>query len=157
SKVDGGFSLIPNGGIGPNAPVGYRNISNVRFNTFSFYDTTRPQKQYTIDGSKFFDMGNMNHELKFGFGYRDTPGTSLSGWPGPVQGYFRDRTDAYCNSRGITGTAPCYTAYLYRDSLKTYEQKYTDFYVGDTILMGNLTVQAGLRWDTQKERNAATS
>ncbi|HEY8132980.1 MAG TPA: carboxypeptidase regulatory-like domain-containing protein [Thermoanaerobaculia bacterium] len=157
SKVDGGFSLIPNGGIGPSAPVGYRDINNVRYNTFSLYDTTRPQKQYRLDGSKFFDMGNMNHELKFGFGYRDTPVTSLSGWPGPVQGYFRDRSDAYCTSRGITGAGSCYTAYLYRDSLKTYSEKYNDFYAGDTILMGNLTLQVGLRYDMQKERNEATS
>jgi hypothetical protein len=99
----------------------------------------------------------MNHELKFGFGYRDTPVSSSSGWPGPVQGYFRDRADSYCTSRGITGTAPCYTAYLYRDSNKSYSEKYNDFYVGDTVLMGNLTLQAGLRWDTQKESNTASS
>src|SRR5213594_3511502 len=157
SKVDGGFSLIPNGGLGSSAPVGLRDINNVRYNTFAFYDTTRPQKQYRLDGSKFFDMGNMNHELKFGFGYRDTPVTSLSGWPGPVQGYFRDRSEGYCNSRGIMGPGSCYTAYLYRDSLKTYSEKYNDFYAGDTILMGNLTLQVGLRYDMQKERNEATA
>jgi outer membrane receptor protein involved in Fe transport len=28
--------------------------------------------------------------------------------------------------------------------------KSTDLYVGDTILLGNLTLQAGLRWDNQK-------
>jgi hypothetical protein len=157
SKVDGGFSLIPNGGMGPSAPVGLRDINNVRSKNGSFYITSRPQKQYGIDGSKFFDLGSMNHELKFGFGYRDTPVESLSGWPGPVQGYFRERSDAYCNARGITGTAPCYTAYIYRDSDKAYAQKYTDFYAGDTILMGNLTLQAGLRGDWQKERNTPSA
>jgi len=157
SKVDGGFSLIPNGGLGPNAPVGLRDISNVRSKNAAFYITERPQKQYGLDGSKFFDLGNMNHELKFGFGYRDTPVTSLSGWPGPVQGYFRERSNAYCNSRGITGTAQCYTAYLYRDSDKRYSEKYNDLYLGDTILMGNLTLQAGLRGDWQKERNTASA
>ena len=157
SKVDGGFSLIPNGGVGLNAPVGLRDINNVRSKNTSIYITTRPQKQYGIDGSKFFDMGSMNHELKFGFGYRDTPVESFSGFPGPVGGYFRERSDAYCNSRGITGTAPCYTAYLYRDGDKAYAEKYTDFYAGDTILMGNLTVQAGLRYDMQKERNTASA
>jgi len=157
SKVAGGFGLVPNGGVGPSAPVGYRDIDNVRFNTFAFYLTDRPQKQARLDGSKFFDIGGMNHELKFGFGYRDTPVDSSSGWPGPVQGYFRDRADSYCTQRGITGTAPCYTAYLYRDSNKSYAQKYDDAYLGDTILMGNLTLQAGLRWDSQKESNTASS
>ena len=33
----------------------------------------RPQKQYRLDGSKFLDVGRINNELKFGFGYRDTP------------------------------------------------------------------------------------
>src|SRR5205807_6965370 len=32
-----------------------------------------------------------------------------------------------------------------------------DLYVGDTILMGNLTLQAGLRYDDQKTRNTASS
>ena len=161
SKVDGGFSLIPNGGIGPNAPVGYRDLNTVRYNTNAFYITERPQKQYRLDGSKFFDMGTMNHELKFGFGYRDTPVSSSSGWPGPVQGYFRDRADGDCAATAtraaIPGTGQCYRAYLYRDGNKSYSEKYNDFYVGDTILMGNLTLQAGLRWDSQKEKNTASS
>lgn len=157
SKVDGGFSLIPNGGIGPTAPVPYRDINNVWHNSFLFYITERPQKQGRIDGSKFFDIGTMNHELKFGFGYRDTPVTSLSGWPGPVQASFRDRAESYCTNRGITGAGSCYTTTIYRDSQKTYEQKYNDLYVGDTVLMGNLTVQLGLRYDMQKERNAASA
>ncbi len=156
SKVDGGFSLIPNGGIGPTAPVPYRDINNVRYGSFLFYKTERPQKQYRLDGSKFLDFGAMNHELKFGFGYRQTPVASSSGWPGPVQGYFRDRSEAYCTSRGVTGAGSCYTASLYRDSNKAYDEKYNDAYLGDTILMGNLTVQAGLRWDGQKTKNSAS-
>jgi hypothetical protein len=155
SKVKGGFSLIPNSGVGPNVPVGFRDLANVRYNTFAFYITDRPQKQYRIDGSKFFDVGTMNHELKFGFGYRNTPVESISGWPGPVQGYYRQRAESDC--AGIPGTGECYRAYLYRDSDKAYDEKYTDIYVGDTVLLGNLTLQAGLRGDWQKERNTKTS
>jgi len=161
SKVDGGFSLIPNGGLGPTAPVGFRDINGVRSQNNGFYITDRPQKQYRLDGSKFLDVGNMNHELKFGFGYRSTPVESISGWPDQVGGYFRQRPESECAASGsrpaIAGTGPCYRAYIYRDSDKLYEQKYNDAYIGDTILMGNLTLQAGLRWDGQKERNAATA
>jgi hypothetical protein len=161
SKVSGGFSLIPNSGLGTGVPVGYRDLNNVRYNTFSYYITDRPQKQYRLDGSKFFDVGNMNHELKFGFGYRSTPIESISGWPDAVQGYFRERAESDCAATStrpaVPGTGQCYRAYLYRDSDKAYDEKYNDFYVGDTILMGNLTLQAGLRWDRQKERNTATS
>jgi hypothetical protein len=78
-----------------------------------------------------------------------------------VQGYFRDRAESDCAATStrpaVPGTGQCYRAYLYRDSLKTYDQDYNDIYLGDTILLGNLTIQAGLRWDSQKERNTATS
>src|SRR4051794_12979756 len=76
SKVSGGFSLIPNGGIGTDVTP-FLDTSLVWHNSFLFYITDRPQKQYRLDGSKFFDIGTMNHELKFGFGYRKTPVTSL--------------------------------------------------------------------------------
>lgn len=151
SKVTGGFGLFPNGGAGPDAPDAWRGIDNVWHNTFLFYETVRPQKQYRADASKFFDVGDMNHELKFGFGYRNTPVSSESGWPGATQGYVRFRTPAACEQRGLpTG---CYTANLYRDANKSYDTDYKDLYVGDTILLGNLTIQAGLRYDMQSSRN----
>src|SRR5262245_5371515 len=157
SKVSGGFSLIPNGGIGPSAPTSYRDLQNVWHKTRLFYITERPQKQYRADGSKFFDVGNMNHELKFGFGYRSTPIASQSGYPGPVQGYFRDRSEAFCNNRGVTGTGSCYTAYLTRFRDARFDEKYNDAYIGDTILMGNLTLQVGLRYDVQKTKNTPSA
>jgi hypothetical protein len=44
-----------------------------------------------------------------------------------------------------------------RDATRAYAEKYNDFYAGDTILMGNLTLQAGLRYDQQKSRNTAST
>ena len=38
-----------------------------------------------------------------------------------------------------------------------YAEKYNDFYVGDTILLGNLTLQGGLRWDQQQSTNTGVS
>ena len=157
SKVTGGFSLIPNGGISPTGATAYRDLTNVWHNTRLFYITERPQKQYRADGSKFFDIGSMNHELKFGFGYRSTPIGSQSGYPGPVQGYFRDRSDAYCNTRGITGPGQCFVTELTRFRDARFDEKYNDAYLGDTILMGNLTIQAGLRYDIQKTKNTASA
>ncbi|PYQ46887.1 MAG: hypothetical protein DMF59_20370, partial [Acidobacteria bacterium] len=157
SKVDGGFSLIPNGGDGEGAATAFRDTSNVWHNTFRDYITTRPQKQYRLDGSKFFDIGTMNHELKFGFGYRNTPTVSHSAWPGPYHGYVRYRSSSYCSSRGVPTTPQCTQFHFLRDDNVNYAQKYNDFYVGDTILMGNLTIQAGLRWDDQKTKNTASS
>jgi hypothetical protein len=158
SKVSGGFSLIPNGGTSDSVQP-FRDASGTWHNSFLFYITERPQKQGRVDGSKFFDIGTMNHELKFGFGYRDTPIESTSGWPGPQHGYVRYRSAAECTGAGITVPAGtnCMRAYFYRDSAYEQSQKYNDLYVGDTILMGNLTIQAGLRYDVQKIRNGASS
>jgi hypothetical protein len=156
SKVTGGFTLAPNGGYGPSNNL-YRDVAGVWHGSFELYTTDRPQKQYRLDGSKFFDIGSMNHELKFGFGYRNTPVASLSSWPGAATGWLRQRANSYCSARGLAGTTNCAQMILTRDRVAAYDEKYNDFYAGDTILMGNLTIQAGLRWDKQKSRNTASS
>ena len=153
SKVSGGFSLIPNGGVGPNLNV-WRGTDNVYHNSFLEYITDRPQKQYRLDGSKFFDIGTMNHELKFGFGYRHTPVASLSAWPGVAQGFMRFRSAGFCAGVGLP--AGCFQALLTRDKNVAYDQNFRDFYAGDTILLGNLTLQAGLRYDIQRTQNTAS-
>ena len=155
SKVDGGFRLDPNGGLGINAPTAWRGSDTVWHGNFAFYNTDRPQRQYRLDGSKFFDMGNLNHELKFGFGYRKTPVSSSSGWPGPTAGYWRFRSAGYCAARNLA--AGCAQGKLFRDSNKSMDEKTNDLYVGDTIIAGNLTLQAGLRWDQQQGKNIANS
>ncbi len=94
SKVEDAFSLIPNGGIGDDVVV-WRDLQNVWQGSYFFYLTQRPQKQYRLDASKFFDVGNMNHELKFGFGYRSTPVASQNGWPGPQHGWVGYRASGY--------------------------------------------------------------
>jgi hypothetical protein len=157
SKISGGFGLIPNGGIGVTAPTPFRDLSLVWHNSFVSYVTDRPQKQYRVDGSKFFDMGSMNHELKFGFGYRDTPVSSSSSWPGADNGFVRQRPASYCISAGQAATVQCMQVLLSRDKNLAYAEKYTDLYAGDTILLGNLTLQAGLRYDGQKTRNTASA
>ena len=155
SKVSGGFRLDPNGGLGPDAPTAWRGSDTVWHNNFAFYNTDRPQKQYRLDGSKFFDIGATTHELKFGFGYRSTPVSSSSGWPGATEGYWRFRTNGYCAARGLA--SGCAQAKLFRDSNKSMAERSNDLYLGDTIIAGNLTVQAGLRWDDQTGRNTPSS
>src|SRR5260221_9634591 len=153
SKITGGFALTPNGGVGASSNVTQDVATGIWGGSFLNYFTVRPQKQYGIDGSKFFDIGSMNHELKFGFGYRKTPVASSTTWPGAAEGYMRLRSNAYCAARGITVTSGCFQAALTRARVASYDEKYNDLYIGDTILMGNLTLQAGLRYDIQKTAN----
>ena len=77
SKISGGFGLFPNGGF-TSAQNVVLDTAGVFHNSFLQFDTVRPQKQERLDGSKFFDIGSMNHELKFGFGYRSTPVASFT-------------------------------------------------------------------------------
>ena len=155
SKVNGGFRLDPNGGLGPSAPTAWRGTDTVWHGNFVFYNTARPQKQYRLDGSKFFDTGALNHELKFGFGYRKTPVSSSSGWPGPTEGYWRFRSAGYCAARGLA--AGCAQGKLFRDANKSMDEKTNDFYAGDTMIAGNLTLQAGLRFDQQSGKNQSST
>ena len=105
----------------------------------------------------------MNHELKFGFGYRKTPVSSNTSLPGPSHGFLdysvtqataKANQDS-CIANGLP--SGCFTATLPRDVDVAYAEKYNDFYIGDTILLGNLTLQGGLRWDRQRTRNLGVS
>ena len=146
TKVNGGFNLIPDAGLGCRTSACAREDDQVARlalgegtwqNTFYFYETVRPQDAYRADASTFFDTGALNHELRFGFGYRETPVESISGWP-------NDQYVVDYDAGGIGGVA------LFRPSDSRYEMNYTDLYVGDTILLGDLTFQVGLRYDLQE-------
>lgn len=151
NKANGGFNLIPDSNQGCTSSACARATGQVARldyadgfwnNTFYYYETIRPQDAYRADGSAFFDTGDLNHELRFGFGYRETPVSSVSGWPEDqyvvlYQGLF-----------GLPDTAGGVA--LMRQSDSNYEMQYNDFYVGDTILWNNFTFQVGLRYDNQE-------
>ena len=145
SKVQGGFRLIADNGkgckdlaCGLDSLPSYVDVAGdgAYHRTYESYDTIRPQTQYRVDGSTFFNTGSISNELKFGFGYRKADVRSISIWPGDQLTYmFGDGTGG---------------AKLFRPTDFTYGVKSNDAYAGDTILLGNLTVQAALRYDQQK-------
>lgn len=153
SEVQGGFHLVGDAGQGcrtvactTSGPVTWLDANTgVWHRNFVAYESVRPQSQARIDGSKFFDIGTMNHELKFGFGYRRAGVQSTSAWAG------NQYTVMYDNDNGAVQ--------LMRDPETNfhYGVKYQDAYLGDTILLGNLTVQAALRYDSQTGRADAGS
>jgi hypothetical protein len=148
SKVQGGFGLFGNGGFGPSAPSLYFDDGNVAHNNYYTYDTNRPQKQYRADASFFHDIAGVSNELKFGYGYRDTPVSSATVYPGPAFGYWDYSFPASAECTG-TATEACGVAVLLRQPTASYSGKYNELYLGDTVMLHNLTVQAGLRWDDQ--------
>jgi hypothetical protein len=151
SKVQGGFQLIADNGNGcqtfacgmDTLPAYFSEADGAFERSYISIEGVRPQTQYRLDGSAFVTTGSINHELKFGYGYREAKVTSQSAWPG---GEF---TDLY-SEVGSTDVV-----FLQRFPHLTLFSKSTDAYIGDTMLMGNLTLQAALRLDQQKAGNTA--
>jgi hypothetical protein len=133
AESDGGFGLHPQGGL--DAAMGLDAVSLSWSGTFFDYVSFRPQDQYKLDGSYFFSTGSLNHELKFGAGYRQAEVRSTTAWPQ--------------NRELVVAGVGSYYSYAYADGVLNYEVEYTNAYVQDTLTTGNLTVNAGLRYDDQ--------
>ena len=158
SKVQGGFRLIADNGkgckdlvCGLNSLPAYLDLTEngdgAYHRTYLSYDTVRPQTQYRLDGSTFFNTGSLSHELKFGFGYRKADVRSISVWPGDQLVYDFGTSSFDCDAPGGSCTD---AVKFFRPTDFTYNVKSNDIYAGDTLLLGNLTLQAGLRYDQQK-------
>src|SRR5262249_45940143 len=90
----------------------------------------------------FFNTGNVSHELKYGAGYRKASITSLTRWAG--LGY---QQDYYTNYGYLPELAAA------RDGAPAYTIKYKSGYAQDTLTVGNLTANLGLRYDDQSGTN----
>jgi hypothetical protein len=142
SSVPTGFSLTPQGG---------RDVNNLYINeqgqfigSYLYADTHRPQQQAAASGSYFFNTGSVGQELKFGFGYRTTDVDSTSSWPG--NGNYGDLADF---------NAP--VAVMTRQAVVNSTLNYWSGYLSDTLTFGDLTLNAGVRYDAQQGKNRAAS
>jgi hypothetical protein len=142
SVVNGGFELAPQGGLDATS---FWDENLIWHNTFFLNQTERPQKQYKADASNFFNTGSLSHELKFGAGYRQADVTSLSRWGGAgivfAPGVFFNEA----------------TVALSRDAGPAVRTNYTSIYGQDTLTVGNLTANIGVRYDKQDGENLARS
>ena len=141
---DGGFQLEPVGGTSRNDV--FNDESGVWRNGYLDYRTVRPSHFTGANGSFFFNTGSMGHELKFGGSYRHAPVTSFSTWPGNGNWGTLDY-----GGPGIDA------AVLTRDGIAASDQTYWNAYLGDTMTIGNLTVNAGVRYDLQFGNNIGAS
>jgi Carboxypeptidase regulatory-like domain/TonB-dependent Receptor Plug Domain len=129
-----GFILTPEGGMGANVGRDLTTGTSYGSNTQSL--NLRPQHTVNIDASSFLKAGKGTHELKYGFGFRRTDGTTGTLWPGD----------------GILGQKSSATlsfAQVFREGSGTNRADYLDFYVGDTFALSRATINVGLRHDRQ--------
>jgi hypothetical protein len=144
SVVNGGFELVPEGGLDVTP---YWDGSQIWHNTFLLNTTARPQTQYKADASNFFNTGSLSHELKFGASYREAEVTSVSRWGGVGLLY---------NGPAFWGTALNVIG-LSRDAGPSVKNKYDSIYGQDTLTVGNLTANIGIRYDKQSGENLSRS
>jgi hypothetical protein len=143
SVVNGGFQLVPQGGLDVTT---YWDHNQVWQNSFQLYQTERPQEQFKLDASNFFNTGNLSHELKFGAGFREAEVTTLSRWGGLGVNYNGPVIFGLpAGSPNVLGVA--------RDGGSSIKQDYDSAYLQDTLTVGNLTANLGLRYDKQGGEN----
>jgi len=135
SHVSNEFSLLPAGGTDYNAL--FIDPNHVFQGSYLAYSTVRPQEQVNANGSFFFSTGQMGHELKYGFSYRNTSVDSGSSWPGA--GNYGDLADFGEPAAALT-----------RQAVTQVGLKYYSGFLSDTLTLGNLTINAGVRYDNQK-------
>jgi len=136
SFVDGGFALEPKGGHDQAVYVG---ADGVYRGSYYYLSNSRDVEQYRVDGSAFFNTGNVSHELKFGGSQRTQDVFSYFGYGG--------RQIAYnCDFYGCED--PSQTALLlFRDSYGSDSTDFNAYWLQDTLTFGNFTINAGLRYE----------
>ncbi|HEY6321562.1 MAG TPA: hypothetical protein VJA16_08410, partial [Thermoanaerobaculia bacterium] len=150
SHVYGGFFLTPIGGFTSTTPDSYFDPAGVWQNSFVGEQIKRPQTQEKADASTFFNTGSLSHELKYGAAYRIAESATNFNWAG--SGWISDAQN------GFFGNEPPGTndLWLSRAALPDVKVKYTNAYAQDTLTTGNLTINAGLRYDRQTGDNQSS-
>ena len=138
SRIHNGYQTTPVGGLDTQTVYDENGIPQ---NSYKFFFQKTPSSSEQIEGAKFFNAGKLTHELKFGFGYRKTPVSSGSFWPGG----------------GVILRNDFGEVEITRPANPNYVSNYGDLYVGDTVTMGNFVVTGGLRYDRQRAKNNPTT
>jgi len=146
SAVRGGFSLTPKGGL--NTDV-WQDADGVYHGSYYFLVNKRDSDQGRADASSFFNTGTLAHELKYGAAYRTATTSS-------VFGYSNNAVSCNCATQGCNpGTDDTHLVNLYRPSNTIVETKYTSAWAQDTLTLGNLTANLGLRYERESGANKA--
>ena len=132
------YRHIPVGGL--NTDV-YMDAAGVYQDSYNYYTSKNPQYQANVSTSKFFNTGSVNHELKFSFNYRKQVNDSSTGFPGDQ----------------LYGSDYYGLALIARNVRTVYKSEFFHYALGDTLTVGNLTINAGVRYSVDRSRNLTSS
>ena len=146
-RVGGGFSFTPQGTDGQ---IGI-DLTNGVFDdtTFITYATSRPVNQYEIRGSTFLSGSSIDHELQYGFQFKDATVSSSTtfGENSLIATHLGRDGNGNIISNGVA---------LYRETNLKADVNYASVTVSDTASIGNWTFKGGLRYDRQQGQNTAS-
>ncbi len=139
-----GFGLDPLGGLSLQA--GQSSRLGQSFGSTRQSLNLRPQHTVNIDSNYFATFFDAAHEFKAGVSYRKVDAFTGTLWPGDMVVGFDNSIAA-----GFTrlDRQSDQVARLYRQGAGTNRAKYLDFYLGDTISKGRMTLDLGVRYDRQ--------
>ncbi len=145
ARDDGIFTLAPQGGLNGDR---FRDEAGVLRGTN--YDFTQEAviDQARVDANYFFNIGESNHELKFGGGFREQENFSTTVWP-------RGKFVIAGENLGIDGNVE--QVVFPRNKGVGIKSAYDTAWVQDTLTLDRWTINAGLRYDLQTVENLATS
>ncbi len=132
AKVESAFGLVP-----PATGDAVLDVNSVLWNGNIVNLTNRPVKSGTVRGSNFFSTGAWDHELKYGYRYKDAASESISKY---------SQTGAF----GYIVAPGAGYLYLGADAFTRLSLKEHTLWAGDTITKGPLTVVAGLTYVRSK-------
>lgn len=129
-----GFGLVPIGGLDQQA--GQSQVLGRSFGSTSQSLYHRPQHSVSADANYFAELAGAGHEIKFGGMWRRSDALADTVWPGNMMLALQNST---------TDTR----ARIYREGFGDNRVQFVNFYAGDTITRGAVTVDLGVRFDRQ--------
>ena len=139
AKDAGDFTLSPQGGL--NTPM-FTDLDFILHGTsFDFFQHAVIE-QGRLDGNYFASTGEVNHELKFGAGFREQENSSVSVWP-------QGRNTSTFLYDGVQYNIVRFS----RQRALAVKSEYESAWLQDTISLGRWTLAAGARYDKQTGEN----
>lgn len=146
-RVDGGFSLSPQASPDTAQPV-FDNVAQRWQNSYREIDFSRPSRQYELKGDTYIALGNTENEFNYGFKYKNA-------WSYSNENWGNEGTNLWVSDYSGLGT-PSYF-FAHRDSFQGTELDTTSLWVSDTMTLGNLTLEMGLRYNVSDSSNLPSS